>query len=73
VAHRPFHHDQIPQRYLMLQGSGRTDPHQSLGAGLYQLLQRYDGGGAADAGAAEGDGQALIEAVDEAKLPVLTE
>ncbi len=55
----------------MLQGAGRADPNKRASPRLHQLLQRYDGRGAADAGAANRDGQSLIAAVDEAKLPVL--
>ncbi len=55
----------------MLQGTGGADPNKRVGTGLHQLLQRYDGRGAANAGAANRDGQPLIAAVDEAKLPVL--
>ncbi|MOA41946.1 hypothetical protein D3C78_1639600 [compost metagenome] len=73
VAHGPLHHDQIPEADVRLQGAGRADPHQNAGTGLYQLLQRYDGGGTADAGAADGDGQAQMAAVDQAKLPALAE
>ena len=57
----------------MLQGAGGADPDERAGARLHQLLQRDDGGGAADAGAAHRDGQSLVAAVDQAKLPVLAQ
>lgn len=57
----------------MLQGAGRADPNKRAGPRLHQLLQRYDGRGAADAGAANRDGHSLITAVDETKLPVLAQ
>ncbi len=56
AAHRPLHHDKVPQRDLMLQGAGGADPNEGAGARLHQLLQRDDGGGAADTGAAHRNG-----------------